>query len=148
MEPIAPGTVAPAIEGIDLGDPQVLFFYKVTCPVCQLAAPVAEGVQEAHPGRITGVGQDDEAKLRSFADRYGITFPSVVDAPPYPASRSYGVRVVPTLFLVRDGEVRDVVESWDREGFNRIARGLAELTGGEPVVVSSPDDGLPPFRPG
>jgi peroxiredoxin len=148
MEPIGPGSPAPPIEGTDLEEPRVLFFYKVTCPVCQLAAPVAERMQAAYPGRIVGVGQDDETKLRSFAAQYGATFPSAVDEPPYPASRSYGVRVVPTLFLVQEGVVRDVVESWDRDGFNRIAQGLAELTGNESVALSTPDDGLPPFRPG
>ena len=148
MEPLAVGSAAPPFAEIDLAEPRVLFFYKVTCPVCQLAAPVMERFEQAYSGRITGVGQDPESKLRAFAADYGITFPSVVDAPPYPASRAYGVRVVPTLFLVRDGEVRDVVESWDRDGFNRAARGLAEIIGAEPTVLSTPDDGLPPFRPG
>jgi peroxiredoxin len=148
MEPLPVGSSAPPVGGIDLTEPRVLFFYKVTCPVCQLAAPVMERFEQAYPGRITGVGQDAEPKLRAFADSYEVTFPSVVDAPPYPASRAYGVRVVPTVFLIREGEIRDVVESWDRDGFNRTARGLAEFTGAEPTILSSPDDGLPAFRPG
>ena len=148
MQPLAPGSTAPDLDGVDLMEPRILFFYKVTCPVCQLAAPVAERIEQAVPGRITGVGQDAEPDLRAFAQEYGVTFPSVRDAPPYPASRAYGVRVVPTLFLVQSGEVRDVVESWDREGFNRITGALAASAGAQPVSVSSEGDGRPPFRPG
>jgi hypothetical protein len=29
-----------------------------------------------------------------------------------------------------------------------VASTLAELTGGEPVLVSTPDDGRPDFKPG
>ena len=71
------------------------------------------------------------------------------DLPPYPLSDAYGVRVVPTLFLVgTDGTVLHLVESWDRDGYNEAARRLAELTGRPSVTVSHSTDGLPPFRPG
>jgi thiol-disulfide isomerase/thioredoxin len=133
---------------VDLDDPRLLFFYKVTCPVCQMAAPVAERLGRAYPGRIVGVGQDPAPKLWEFAQSYGMTVPRLVDPPPYPASVAYGVRVVPTLFVVADGRIDDVVESWDRDGYNRAAGRLAALTGAPPVAVSSPDDGLPVFRPG
>jgi hypothetical protein len=56
---------------------------------------------------------------------------------------------VPTLFLVGDdGRVLDVVGAWERDGFNRVAAGLAERLGQDPVLVSTPDDGLPDFKPG
>ena len=148
MEPLAPGQAAPPLQGLDLVDPTVLVFYKVTCPVCQLAGPVVERLHGAYPGRVQGVGQDPDEALAEFGRTYGLSAPAVSDAPPYPASNAYGVRVVPTLFLVDRGEVRDVVESWDRDGFNRVSAELAELTGADPVTVSTPEDGLPSFRPG
>jgi hypothetical protein len=52
------------------------------------------------------------------------------------------------MFLVDGGEVRDVVESWDRDGYNRVSVGLAERAGVQPVTASTEDDGLPAFRPG
>jgi hypothetical protein len=56
---------------------------------------------------------------------------------------------VPTLFVVDGGGiVADVVESWDREGYNRASRTLAGLLGADAVVISEPSDGLPEFRPG
>ena len=71
------------------------------------------------------------------------------DVEPYVISDAFDIEHVPTL-VVLDGDriVRDVVESWDREGTNRAARVLAELLGTDAVVVSGVDDGLPAFRPG
>jgi thiol-disulfide isomerase/thioredoxin len=148
MEPLGPGQAAPPLDGLDLGDPTLLVFYKVTCPVCQLAAPVVERLHEAYPGRVRGIGQDPDAALAEFGRTYGMTASVMSDGPPYAASNAYGVRVVPTLFLVDGGKIRDVVESWDRDGFNRVSAELADLTYQDPVVVSTPEDGLPSFRPG
>jgi thiol-disulfide isomerase/thioredoxin len=148
VEPLAPRSVAPAIEGVDLDSPTLLVFYKITCPVCQLAAPVLQGLHEAYPGILHGIGQDPDSDLADFAQTYGLDLPTRSDAPPYPTSNAYGVRVVPTMFLVDGGEVRDVVESWDRDGYNRVSVGLAERAGVQPVTASTEDDGLPAFRPG
>jgi len=97
---------------------------------------------------VAGVGQDPDAKLSQFAGQYGWSFPSTSDAPPYDVSNAYGIRVVPTLVVVDDGTVVDVVESWDREGYNRAASRLAELTGRDIGPVSVEGDDLPSFRPG
>ncbi len=149
MEPIPPGSPAPPIPGIDrVAGPSVLFFYKVTCPTCQVAAPVAERFAGAFPGRFVGVGQDPSEKLDQFAEELSTSFVAVPDEPPFELSNAYGVRVVPTLFVLEDGEVADVVESWDREGWNRAAALVAERTGTTVEPLSHQGDGLPPFRPG
>jgi len=84
MRALAVGSTAPPIEGIDFGTgPMALFFYKVTCPVCQMAAPKVQGFEPAYPGRIVGIGQDPEEKLASFEREFGVTFLSLVDATPY-----------------------------------------------------------------
>ncbi len=41
-----------------------------------------------------------------------------------------------------------MVESWDRDGWNRVAAKAGELTGEAAEAVSWEGDGLPPFRPG
>ena len=146
VEPIPPGSPAPPISGVDR--PGVLFFYKVTCPTCQLAAPVAERFAAAIPGRFVGVGQDPREKLDQFAEELGTSFVAVEDQPPYEVSNAYGVRTVPTLFVLDEGTIVEVVESWDREGWNGAARRASELAGTEPQAVSDEGDGLPPFRPG
>jgi hypothetical protein len=63
-------------------------------------------------------------------------------------SNAYGIEVVPTLFLVEDGVVTDVTESWDREGWNRVGSRLAGALGQSIAPLSEDGDGLPVFRPG
>lgn len=146
----AVGDPAPAIDGVAFGDgPVALFFYKVTCPVCRLAAPTMAPLHAAMPGRVIGVGQDPVPALDRFARETGMGIASVEDPPPYAASRDYDVGSVPTLVLVDDaGRIADVVGAWDRDGFNRVAAALSTALDVAPVVVSTPGDGLPAFKPG
>jgi thiol-disulfide isomerase/thioredoxin len=150
---IEPGAGAPpidlpdAVTGESVADPWregpvVLAFFKTTCPVCQMAAPKVQALADARV-RVVAVGEDPPPAIQAYADRYGQKVRTVSEPAPYPVSDAYGLETVPTLVLV-DGDttVRDVVESWDRDGWNR----LAEAAGGVPV--SDDGDGLPPFRPG
>lgn len=148
--PLAPRAAAPPVPGADFSSgPTVLFFYKVTCPVCQLAAPKVSVLERAYPGRSRGVGQDPPEKLAEFAREHALAMPAETDPPPHALSGAYGIRVVPTAVLVgADGRVDRVVESWDRDGLNDLSRRVAELTGRPYVPVSEASDGLPPFRPG
>lgn len=149
MSPLQAGDVAPEIPGAPPGDgPRGLFFYKVTCPTCQMAAPTMARFEQAFPGRVVGVGQDPEPTLARFTEEFRLSIASVEDAPPYTVSDAYAVESVPTLYLVDGGRVIDVVGAWDRDGFNRVAASLAERLGAEPTVVSTPADGLPEFQPG
>lgn len=148
MQPIPAGSLAPEIPGAEREGSRVVMFYKVTCPTCQLAAPVAERFAKQFPDRFVGVGQDPREKLDQFAEDLSTSFIAIADEPPYPVSNAYGVRTVPTLFILEDGEVVDVVESWDRDGWNRAVVELGALTGRPAEAVSWEGDGLPPFRPG
>ena len=148
--PIEPGTRAPHIEGVAFGDgPVALLFYKDSCPVCQMTAPLSAAFAAAVPGRLVGVSQDDAGRTARFAERHGFAAASVIDAPPYPASDAYDVESVPTLVLVgADGVVADVSGAWDRGAWNRIAASLATAVGVPAFTVSEEGDGLPAFRPG
>ena len=137
------------MAGVAAGSPHALVFYKVTCPTCQMAAPVLDRFERAYPGRVIGVGQDPIGTLERFSAAYDMTLLSLVDEAPYDASNAYGIEHVPTLFVVDGaGNVADVVESWDRDSYNHASRTLAELLGDEAVVISEASDGLPEFRPG
>ena len=143
MAPLQPGSPAEPIPGIRVEDGRrAVVFYKVTCPTCQLAAVPMERIYRAEPEAFTAVGQDPPDRLEEFGRTFRTTFPPVADTPPYPLSDAYGIRTVPTLFVLEEGRVADVVESWDRDGWNLAA---TRLTGSS---VSEEGDGLPPFRPG
>jgi peroxiredoxin len=148
MHPLQPGTAIPSHpDGVT--HPGAIVFYKVTCPVCQMAAPKVDLLAGAYPGRVVAVGQDPEAELAEFRHAHGLDVPTSSDLAPYPLSEAFGIQVVPTLFVIDDdGVVVEVVESWDRDGFNNASRRLAELLGVEAAVISEEGDGLPPFRPG
>ena len=150
MSSLEVGDAAPPVPGIAFGEgPRGLFFYKVTCPTCRLAAPTMRAFEDAFPGRMIGIGQDPEEDLARFTREFTMQIRSIEDAPPYPISDAYAVVSVPTLFLVGDdGRLMESVGAWDRTGFNRVARTIAELTGADPVEISSPGDGLPDFKPG
>jgi thiol-disulfide isomerase/thioredoxin len=149
MEPLAPGSTAPEAPSFDPGaGPKVLFFYKVTCATCQMAAPLVQGFEDAYPGAILGVGQDPKGKLLEFSREFGMTFRSVPDIDGYEVSNAWGIRVVPTTFLVEGDTVLDTVEAWDRDGLNRLSKRVADMTGSEYRPISDPADGLPELRPG
>jgi hypothetical protein len=148
---IGVGEKAPAVDGVELGGrPTVLWFYKVTCSVSQMAAPKAETLAASYPGSVIGVGEDPPEALRAFAEQFGApALRSVPDLEPFSASDAYGIDSVPTMFLVGvEGNIDDVVQSWDREGYNRVSARLAELTGSAYVEISNESDGLPAFKPG
>jgi thiol-disulfide isomerase/thioredoxin len=149
--PLTIGSVAPALPAaaVTVAGPHAVVFYKVTCPVCQMAAPKLRTLEEAYPGRVIAIGQDPPPKLADFDRRFGLGIPSITDEPPYPLSDAFGIEVVPTVFVLdADRRVQDVVQSWDRDGLNLASQKLAELTGLPYAPVADPADGLPAFRPG
>ena len=151
--PATPGRRAPsftlpdAATGEPVSDPWsqgavVLAFFKVTCPVCQLAAPKVQALADAGVP-VTAIGQDPAPTLARYAEKYGQRVPTLSEPPPYRVADAFGVTAVPTLFVVgSEGEIEDKVGGWDRDGWNRVAAAF----GARPV--SRPGDGLPPFRPG
>jgi hypothetical protein len=51
---------------------------------------------------------------------------------------------VPSIFLIApDGEIERAIAGWNRDTWNELA-----ATAGATEPLSTPDDGLRPFRPG
>src|SRR6266852_4058998 len=91
--------------------PVVAAFFKVSCPVCQMAFPYLERIFKAYnkSGTFTfvGVSQDNADDTRAFNRQCGVTFPVLLDvAGKYPVSNAYGLTNVPTVFVISpDGEI-------------------------------------------
>lgn len=114
-----------------------------------MAGPPLSTLGAAFPGAVLGVGQDPQPTLDDFAAELDWSFPQVPDLAPYEVSDAYGIASAPTVVVIdAEGRVADVVESWDREGMNAAAATLAGLLGAETPTLSTPDDGLPDFKPG
>ncbi len=125
--------------------PVAITFFKSSCPVCQFTFPFLERLHREGKGvQFYAVCQDSAPTAERFASDYGVSFPMLLDRSEegYPASNAYGIRVVPSLFLVEpDGTV-----SLTMEGFEKAA--LEAL--GERVQTSPFHAGedVPAFRPG
>ncbi len=141
--PTGPRTIAAA------GRPQAVFFFKVSCPACPLAAPAVERLRQAYPGLdVVAVSQDGEAETEEWMSRHGLDRSvATVEGDGYPASAAFGLAAVPTLVLLDGaGTVAAAQEGWSRDGYDALAKAAADLVGAAPVAIA-PAEG-PAFRPG
>ena len=114
--------------------PALLAFFKVNCPVCQMAFPFLERIHAGDSLAVYGISQNGEEDTRAFNRHFGLTLPTLLDAESsgFAASNAFGISSVPTLFVVEpDGTISDVSEGWRKHDIAQFgARG-----------------GVNPFRP-
>ena len=133
--------------------PVVAAFFKVSCPVCQLAFPYLERVYQAYgkSGKFSfvGVSQDDAADTQAFNKRYGITFPVLLEEKGYSVSNGYGLTNVPTLFLISPaGEIEFTSVSWSKSEVEQLSHKLAKVNGVTPATIFRSGEQVPEFKPG
>lgn len=145
----APSFTLPSVDGAEaVTDPwttgtTLLAFFKVSCPVCKMVAPMLTKVAEGGV-RVIGIGQDPADAIIAFNETEGQRVPALSEPGPYSVSAAYGLEAVPTVFLVApDGTIQEALAGWNRDKWNQLADGL-----GLAEPLSTPDDGLRPFRPG
>ena len=145
----APSFTLPAVDdGEAVTDPwtegtTVLSFFKSSCPVCKMVAPMLTKLAEGGV-RVVAIGQDPPGTITKFNEAEGHRVRSLTEAAPYSVSESYGLEAVPAVFVIGgDGAIHEAIAGWNRDTWNELAAtlGLAE-------PLSTPDDGLRPFRPG
>ena len=123
--------------------PALVALYKISCPVCQLTFPYLERISKGSL-QVIGISQDDANNTRGFLQRFGVTFPTLLDSEDdgYPASNAYGISSVPTIFLIeRNGTVSRVIEGWDK----REMTALGALAGVKPFRAT---DSVPEWKAG
>lgn len=130
----------------------VLAFFKRTCPTCKLAFPVYGEVARRIGGSVpvVAIAQDPLADAIQFAAEFGFGGLVLDDAAGgYAVSDRYGIRSVPTVFVIdRAGAIVDVVEGWSREWTNALVARFAADLGADPSPVSTEADGRPALKPG
>ena len=118
--------------------PALLAFFKISCPVCQLTAPYLERLAGNHAIQVIGISQDDASLTRGFANRFRLTFPTLLDLSEqqYPASNAYAITSVPSVFLIEpDGIVSRAFAGFSKRDFEEIgARAGASPFGPEDYV--------------
>lgn len=134
--------------------PAVLAFFKVGCPVCQYAFPYIERLWQIHktePVSFIGISQDNLADTEAFMEKYGVTFPVVLDdSRGYKVSNAYMLTNVPTVYLVdRDGSIRVSSVGWVRKEMEEVNLQLSMMAPGQqqlPVFKSGEE--IAEFRAG
>lgn len=126
--------------------PLLLGFFKVDCPVCQLAFPFLERLHRSGNGTVQfyGVSQDGVRATQSFNREYGVTFPTLLDEADrgYPVSNAFGISVVPTVFVIEpDGKIGWVMESFVKKDLEALGARLGTAT-------FQPGERVPDYRPG
>jgi peroxiredoxin len=133
-----------SLEDILGKGPALLAFYKVSCPVCQLTAPYLERLAAGSSLPIVGISQDDDGATKGFNQRFGVTFPTLLDQSKenYPASNAYGIASVPSLFLVeKDGGIAQAFSGFSK----RDLEAVGERAGVKPFL---PEDDVPDWKAG
>lgn len=166
MPALEAGVQAPEIELQDLegkkfslkearkSGPVVAIFFKVSCPVCQLAFPYLDRIYKSYAksGKFTfvGVSQDNAADTKTFNRQYGVTFPVLLDpAGKYPVSNAYGLTNVPTFFLIStEGEIEFASVSWSKADVEQLGRRLANISAMAVEPVFKPGERVAEYKPG
>ena len=164
METIKKGEAAPAFElpcmegshhslqeALARG-PLLTAFFKVSCPTCQYMFPFVERLHQqfrANGIQIWAVSQDNARDSQRFAKEFGTTFPVLIDEYPYETSREYGIKFVPTLFLISPGgRVELVSDGFARVDLLEIQKWFAKTFSIRPPALFRPNEKIPEFKPG
>lgn len=124
--------------------PLLLAFFKVSCPVCQLAFPFLERMAGTDGLQLVAVSQDDANTTKAFHQRFGITFPTLLDEgrEGYPVSNAFGISSVPSLFLIEtDGAISHSFAGFSKRDFEAIGKRIN-------VQPFRPDEYVPEFKSG
>jgi peroxiredoxin len=163
--PLPEGSLAPdfSLMGIDGKEyrlsqalkqgPLLTVFVKTTCPACDLVMPYLQRLSEAYRRegwQLWVVSQNFADSSRQYAERFGASFPVLVDEPEkWAVSHAWDPPATPTLFLIgRDGRVETVTWGFNKADLNEMAERIARHLGEPPKLVAQRDDGNPDARPG
>jgi len=150
------GTLAPQFELVDLAGgrqslaqilekgPVLLALFKVSCPVCQLAFPFLERMADNDAMQVVAISQDDVKPTKEFNERFGVTFPTLLDEARkgYPVSNAFGISSVPSVFLVEtDGAISHSFAGFSKRDFEQIGKRIH-------VRPFHPNESVPEFKAG
>ena len=124
--------------------PVLVVFYKISCPVCQLTVPYLQRLAAGGTLQVVGISQDDRSSTQGFNQRFGVTFPTLLDQSKegYPASNSFGISSVPSLFLIEeDGKVAKAFHGFSKRDIEAL--GVRAAT-----PVFRPEDNVPEWKAG
>jgi peroxiredoxin len=128
---------AMGLSDVAANGPALLAFFKITCPVCQLALPFLERIHAAGTLPVYAVSQNDDEDTREFNREFRLSLPTLLDDEDldFPVSNAFGISTVPTLFLLERGGVSQVIEGWRKKEMEALGAraGIEMFRAGERV---------------
>jgi peroxiredoxin len=152
--PLTDAAGAPHVIGDALKtSPVVLGIYKSSCQASKTMFPFLERLHRRYadtPLTVLGVSQDSPNITASFARRYGLTFPLLVEPAGYPVSAAFGIMATPTVYLLLpDGTIAYTTMGFFKEPVNELGDAVAAALGREPEeLFTAADTEVPIFVPG
>ena len=133
--------------------PVLLGIYKSSCQASKTMLPFLERLRQRYadtPLTVLGVSQDSPNITRSFARRYGLAFPILVEPEDYPVSRGFDIMATPTVYLVRpDGTVAYTTMGFFKATVDELGDAVAAALDQAPTpLVTEADAEVPMFVPG
>ncbi len=126
-------------------------FFKTSCPTCQYAWQFYERLYQSYKDaglQIWGISQHNADKTRKFKNKYGATFPHLLDEGLH-ISEQYDPEFVPTLFLIdENGTIVERLASWHSAQLNQLSERIAAHLQVPPQEIVEPQDNAIPFKPG
>lgn len=126
-------------------------FFKTSCPTCQYAWPFYERLYRAYNKnglQVWGISQHDPERTLAFEEKYGATFPHLIDES-WQVSRQYDPEFVPTAFLIGKGqEILETTVSWNRDELSRLGRAIAAQLQVPEQQLIKPGEDVVVFKPG
>jgi len=130
-----------ALSDLTGGGAALLVFVERDCPTSRMTLERLESLRtpfDAAGASVVAIHQDDAGVARRTMEDCGARYVAVCEPAPYETAAAFGVRTVPTAFLVdRDGTVTEVVEGWSKQDYDTIAARIAsgiEVTGDAPLI--------------
>lgn len=141
------------LRRVAVDGPVLLGIYKSSCASSKQMFPFLERLHERHGAdglTVLGVSQDSANITRSFARRYGITFPILLEGDEYPVSRAFDIMATPTVFLIEpDGTVAYATMGFMKPALDALGDAVADaLAMPHQALVTSADADVPMFVPG
>ncbi len=121
-----PKTAIPALtaktlqgEPVDLAelskDQTVLvYFWANWCSVCNFVSPSVDSLAEYYPVVTVALSSGDDLGIKKYLQHHGYRF-DVVNDDNYALGQAWQVKVTPTIFIIKDGEVK-----WFTTGFTSL----------------------------
>jgi peroxiredoxin len=141
------------LKRIAADGPLLLGIYKSSCASSKQMFPFLERLNARHGAdglTVLGISQDSANITRSFARRYGITFPLLLEGDDYPVSRAFDIMATPTVFLIEPGgTVAYATMGFMKPALDALGDAVADAVGKPHQALVMPDDSdVPMFVPG